>query len=319
MNPLRTTCLAGLLATAACPDAKPAPPPAWVVLGEDGLFWSADLASWSPSATLPAGTSLVDGAHRDGFYVASDGRSLWTNHRLPETGPWAETQLPPTVWFGGLATSPSSFLAAYTTSVFGHTLESLDGLVWLDQDLPDCEIAHGNDWVGNAFLIGGRRRSVKRAARWLGTPTSGWNVAEIGTGTNPDPTLLTASAAGGGTVVSIGSNGSGPVAWGGSAPVPLGGLGSPSALAFGAGRWLLVGGDGTGGWLWWSDDGAASWSNGDPGTAHLHDVAFGDGTFVAVGAGATIVQSPDGLPGSWTAAPSPPGASGRLRRVLYVK
>ncbi len=59
-------------------------------------------------------------------------------------------------------------------------------------------------------------------------------------------------------------------------------------------------------------------SPGATGSGPLNDVAFGDGRFVAVGDQELVLESLTGLPGTWSVAASPPGATAALLRVRFV-
>lgn len=72
------------------------------------------------------------------------------------------------------------------------------------------------------------------------------------------------------------------------------------AIAYGNGRYILVGWNGL---VMWSEDGRA-WQRGASGvTVDLWDVTWGNGQFVAVGESGTLITSPDGT--SWTRVPLP--------------
>jgi len=90
-----------------------------------------------------------------------------------------------------------------------------------------------------------------------------------------------------------------------------------SAVAYGAGRWVAVGGATQGSLASEiiSSTTAGTWTPQSAGVASFFsDVAYGGGLFVAVGLGGTIITSPDGV--SWSTATS--GTTRYLSGVAYL-
>lgn len=309
--------------TAVPPPPPPPPPPQvhWITLGADGVFWSVDRSAWTADAALPSGVALLDGVHRAGITIVGNSTSLWTRGDLgPGAGAWSEYGLRPFSRWGGIATDQQQFVAVATESVFGRTYRSTDGVAWTEADLPDSESAHSIGWSGERFFVGGRLRSVMSPARWTGSPDLGWMTWRMGQMLDPD---RFGRVAPGTPPVAYGTdNAGGFVAWRVQGEDLLGAQplagGIPTGLAYGAGRWVIVGRDGADGRVWWSDDGAMSWISGATGSGALNDVAFGEGRFVAVGDAALVLESLTGASGAWTATASPPGAIGALARILFV-
>lgn len=253
-----------------------------ILSSPDGRHWQIDTTAM-PCALL----SVAQGAGRY-LAVGGSGQLISSTNGLA----WQRQPAPTGEDLYGLAYGAGGFVAV---GADGAVLQSTDGRSWTVRHLTTGLNLRTVAWTGTEYLIGGDRGQIFASAdavHWQQLPEQAFHsIRDFATG---DGTTV---AAGAGTVMRRTAGGSWTLE-----PVGFGHF--QTSIAFGAGRFVIVGHNGE---ALVSSDGGRSWTTGTgSGVINLDRVVYADGRFIATGQGQELTSG-NGL--SWVAARLPTGSS----------
>ncbi len=276
----------------------------FVALGSAGrTYSSSDGVAWIAGATLPRAASyLAAGAGR---FVAAGGRYLFIS---ADGVTWTLKTLTTTAAVRSVMFGEAGYLVALDATD-GRYWKSADAVTWTEQAMNYALTA-----AINAFTFG-KGTYVAAGSGADSTLVSTNGTAWTRAAAMPVIADVSVAATDGNVLVALGGTSPGfKLAPDGTLTTPVNSglsyLGSTTDVAFGAGRFVAVGG--TGKIVSWVD---ASGSAGSTiiGVGDMLGVNFCGNRFVAVGTNGTLLTSVDGL--SWNTYPS--GTTQSLRKTAF--
>ncbi len=253
-----------------------------IISSPNGLYWRID------TTAMPC--ALLSVAHGDGRYLAVGGSGRLISSANGSS--WQLLHQPTREDLYGLAYGAAGFIAV---GAGGTVLQSADGRHWIARHVTTGLNLRAISWTGDEYLIGADRGQLFASAdgiRWQQIHTQAFHsIRDFATG---DGTTI---AAGAGTIMRRGATGTWTLE-------PTGFGHFQTSIAFGAGRFVVVGHNGE---ALVSNDGGLTWTAGaGSGEINLDRVVYTDGRFIATGQGQELTSS-DGL--SWVAGRLPTASS----------
>jgi len=271
----------------------------FAAVGRNGrILTSPNGTEWTPVTVASIGTHYIDAVeYVNGlFYIVIYDNGTPVLYTSPDGTEWTQG--------GSTGFDSMTFSNGMYAAVNGALTTSTDGLIWSAGITGSTNDFYGITYAAGMFVAVGERGAITTSSdgvEWIARNTE---VTEIFSGVAYGNDTFV--AVGGGLVTKVFTSSDG-ITWVARDPEYYPRL---YGITFGNNMFVAVGG---GGKILSSPDGVHWTKISSSGTTNsLSDIAYMNGTFIAIGSG-TIVTSPDGI--SWTQQTS--GTSNNLEGVTY--